>query len=178
MKNRAFTLIELLVVVLIIGMLAAIALPQYQKAVWKSKNAQLKLLAKAYLDAQTSYYLANGKYAKSFSDLDIQMPNWSSGSASSSSSFCPINGTGEDDSVRYNSKIQMTIMSGSMIIAWRSGPYRCGGFYVIHSNKEIMCTERGGESNAFAASSGDFCTKIEGATYKDTPSTWRRYTMP
>ena len=74
MKNKAFTLIELLVVVLIIGIFAAIAVPQYQKAVAKSQFATLKFLVKDIVQAQEAYYLANGKYANKFSDLDITLP--------------------------------------------------------------------------------------------------------
>lgn len=69
-----FTLIELLVVVLIIGILAAIALPQYQKAVAKTRYASLKHMTKAIALAQEVYYLTNGEYSTNIEDLDIQWP--------------------------------------------------------------------------------------------------------
>ncbi len=74
MKNKqAFTLIELLVVVLIIGILAAVAVPQYQKSVMRSRYATLKNITKSIADAQEVYYLANGHYATRFDELDIDI---------------------------------------------------------------------------------------------------------
>ncbi len=69
--KKGFTLIELLVVVLIIGILSAVALPQYTKSVQKSRFVQLQLATRTLFDAQKRYYMANGEYATTLDVLDV-----------------------------------------------------------------------------------------------------------
>ena len=68
-----FTLIELLVVVLIIGILAAIALPQYKMAVGKARFSTLKNITRSLQESAQRYYLVHNEYPHSSSGLDIDL---------------------------------------------------------------------------------------------------------
>jgi len=75
-NKLGFTLLELLVVVLIIGILAGIALPQYRLAVDKTKMTQLITFSSSVKQAQQRYYLVKGSYAKNWNDIDISLEGY------------------------------------------------------------------------------------------------------
>ncbi len=75
-SKNGFTLIELLVVVLILGILAAIALPQYQKAVLRARVAEVKVTLKSLVEAGDLWLLRTGQTGMFpiNDELDIQWP--------------------------------------------------------------------------------------------------------
>ena len=83
---KGFTLIELLVVVLIIGILSSVALPQYTKAVEKSRASEAVTLLKSIGDAKEVYFMSIGSFPSTFADLDLSFTS-SNGSTATGSSF-------------------------------------------------------------------------------------------
>ncbi len=185
MKSRAFTLIELLVVVLIIGILSAIALPQYNKAVEKAKATQaLTLLKSAYQHAAV-YYLANGEYPNSFADMGFEVP-WTG-----SEKWNTLDGAKDTKSNGEWSLQLYQMQSGGLelYVGRISGKYKGAGFTMTVVNPAqqlvrslIRCAERTSQGVTFSTDlqAGDYCTKVLNAT-DITPagtSTYRVYQLP
>ena len=175
--KKAFTLIELLVVVLIIGILAAIALPQYEKAVEKSKSAQMVTMLKSITQAAEEYFLTNSDWPSSFSDLSVTPPwtgntNWYSGY--------------EVTDVRSDENFSLQLVSTSTLhgvnIGRLSGRYKGGGFVMWYKYgttteipfRTIICAEKISDIE----NPGDYCQRVvQSGPLFYTGTTLRYYKM-
>ena len=163
--KKGFTLIELLVVVLIIGILAAVALPQYQKAVEKSRATQALTLLKSVYQTAIAYQLANGEWPSSFGEMAMDI-SWTGNT--------PWNSEGVADTVSneyWSLQIVKTSSVSGLTIGRISGPYAGSGFAIFKEHpydnipkEQILCEERHSQGIAFEGQAGSYCRKIMNGT--------------
>ena len=166
MKNQAFTLIELLVVILIIGVLAAIALPRYHVLVRKSELVSLLPLLNRVIQSEERYFLSNGKYADSLEELDISMP-----------AGFTVTGTGATkDGVTIYFNKNNNSDSGIMFNKYaRLGGNLPPSYYIYHKNRSYgIC-----QVNPKDTVGNRVCQAIGGVFSGGTAdNTWNRYKVP
>ena len=173
-RGRGFTLIELLVVVLIIGILAAVAVPQYQKAVEKSRAVQALTLLKTMYMAAEGFYMGNGVWPNQLDDLDLEI-SWE-GNTKWYRSATPEAISNQDWSLQLDKHDDRN----EMMVGRISGPYQGGGFVMFqkyYSDDMPLRTPVCAEIKGYKAQ-GKYCEQIfQGEFFRETEG-FLYYSLP
>ena len=179
MKDKqAFTLIELLVVVLIIGVLAAIALPQYQKATEKAKAAEAFVVLKSVVRAAEAYHLTSGTWPTKFEELVVDIP-WTETTKGFSGSSIKDTRSNKDWSLQI--RLQQTSPQNDHTIQLTrlTGKYK-GAYIFFHftnshagTTLHLRCSEYNVTDKivSFNGNPGDYCYRVLHAKPVTTPLT-------
>ena len=168
--------------VLIIGILASIAFPQYQKAVEKSRATQALAVLKTLVQAQESYYLANGNYARNFDELAMELP-WTGSSKWITNAPTDTRSNSEWSLQIYRAVDANNNEDIALYMGHIKGPYKGAGFvYFLQSSrftsKQLLCGERRVNGIVFEGEPDSYCKGIFGGTPTVNGNYLRMYTLP
>ena len=162
-----FTLIELLVVVLVIGILAAMAMPQYFKAVERSRMTEAITIMDSIVKSQRRKFMQTNRYANEFEGLDVS-PKGATGRIYYTKGD-PVTGAGGGNGFRMTLSMNGSFRSSEMnAVRMVDGNYRHPSLqyqYVLERNYQSDNFSCRGYNQAGRELCADFCGTDTPAEY-------------
>ncbi|MBO7605859.1 MAG: type II secretion system protein [Elusimicrobiaceae bacterium] len=188
MKKQGFSLLEILVAILVIGILASLLLPMYNKMMERSHASEGIILLRRLYDSQKNYQIARGSFADSFKDLDFEFEGKKVTCKQSNKSDCW--GYYNTEGIQGN-RWSVELEKGdnpSISVGLIGGPYAGAGFFIQLERKsgvqypleKIACVENAKGRFTYKGEKDSYCVGvIGGKLYPKAPGTTsRKYTMP